>query len=39
MFGSIDPAREAIGKLVTRFLANREHYRAPSYDEETARSE
>ncbi len=34
-----DTARESIRKLVERFAANREHYRAPSYNEETARSE
>jgi type I restriction-modification system DNA methylase subunit len=39
VFGSIESAREAIAKLVERFAANRDHYRAPSYNEETARSE
>jgi type I restriction-modification system DNA methylase subunit len=39
MFGSIEDARKAIGDLVERFAANRDHYRAPSYNEETARSE
>lgn len=39
MFGSIDAAREAIGKLVERYAANRDRYQDPSYNEETARSE
>lgn len=38
-FGSIDAARDAIGRLVERFATNRDHYRAASYNEETARSE
>jgi Eco57I restriction-modification methylase/N-6 DNA Methylase/TaqI-like C-terminal specificity domain len=39
VFGSIESAREAIAKLVKRFADNRDHYRAPSYNEETARSD
>ena len=39
MFGSIESAREAIGKLVERYRANRDRYQAASYNEETARGE
>ena len=39
MFGSIDTARKAVEKLVERYKANRAHYQASSYNEETARSE
>ena len=39
MFGTVDSAREAIGKLVERYRANRDRYQAASYNEETARGE
>ena len=39
MFGTIEEARKTIGRLVERFAANRDHYKAASYNEETARSE
>lgn len=38
-FGSIEGAREAIRKLVERYRENRDHYKAASYNEETARGE
>ena len=39
MFGTIEEARKTITGLVERFSANRTHYKAASYNEETAPSE
>ena len=33
MFGTIEEARKTIGRLVERFAANRDHYKAASYNE------
>jgi Eco57I restriction-modification methylase len=38
-FGSLENARKAIGGLVARYRANRDRYRAASYNEETCRNE
>lgn len=39
MLGSVETARTSIARLVERFVANRDRYRASAYNEETARSE